>query len=291
MTNVVPLKAGGSVAAIIPRTVEEVFRLATAISKSGLAPKGMSSVVQCTVAIMTGAELGLPPMQSVQRIAVINGRPCVWGDAIPALLLSRGFRMQEDVADECATCTITRPDGQTVTRQFSKADAMKAGLWGKSGPWQQYPSRMLQMRARGFASRDGAADVLAGLYIAEEAADIIDVTPARKSSAAAKRDGDDARLNAIRAAIEECTTPEQLREIRAAHDDDWKSMPGRWADLIHDDWSLKIQDNADACLRAIQADAESDAIAAGQKWSEVIMALPEAERLQAVDMVTPEGDA
>jgi len=215
------------------------------------------------------------------------------GDAAKALLFSRGFQIKEDMNDDqtLAICAITRPDGTEVRRHFSKSDAMRAGLWGKAGPWQQYPQRMLAYRALGFAARDGAADVLMGLYLTEEAVDVIDVTPARKSSAAAKRDGDDARLNAIRAAIAECTTPEHLRAIRAAHADDWQSMPGRWADLIHDDWSLKIQDTADACLRAIQTDAESDAIAAGQKWSDVIMALPDTERLLAVDMVTAEGDA
>lgn len=47
----------------------------------------------------------------------------------------------------------------------------KNQLWGKSGPWQQYPKRMLQMRARGFALRDKFADVLGGLISAEEARD------------------------------------------------------------------------------------------------------------------------
>jgi len=54
---------------------------------------------------------------------------------------------------------------------FSVADAKKAGLWGKSGPWQQYPKRMLQLRARGFALRDAFPDVLRGLVTAEEAQD------------------------------------------------------------------------------------------------------------------------
>ena len=175
-TSVVPLKAGGRVSAIIPQSVEEVFRLAKAIHASGLAPNGIKSVEQITVAIMHGAEIGLPPMQAVQRIDVVNGRPTIWGDAIPALLLSRGFRLEEfmDGTDDGrgASCRVIRPDGTRIERRFSVGDAKVAGLWGKAGPWKQYPDRMLQMRARGYASRDGAADVLSGLYIAEEVADI-----------------------------------------------------------------------------------------------------------------------
>jgi hypothetical protein len=58
----------------------------------------------------------------------------------------------------------------TVVR-FSVADAKKAGLWGKSGPWQQYPGRMMTLRARGFALRNAFADALRGLITAEEAQD------------------------------------------------------------------------------------------------------------------------
>lgn len=189
MTNVIPLTAGGKIIGIVPSDIEQVFRLATAIAKSGLAPNGMKTAEALTVAIMHGLELGLPPMQAVQRIAVINGRPTVWGDAIPALLLSRGFKIKESICGgaetRCAQCEITRPDGQVFTGVFSISDARTAGLWGKAGPWKQFPDRMLQMRARGFAARDGAADVLGGLYLREEVEEdkpMRDVTPTAKET-------------------------------------------------------------------------------------------------------------
>src|SRR3546814_4979258 len=50
-------------------------------------------------------------------------------------------------------------------------DAKKAGRAGKQGPWSQYPQRMRQMRARAWAMRDGFADVLKGIGIAEEVRD------------------------------------------------------------------------------------------------------------------------
>lgn len=186
MADVVPLKTGGRIAGIVPTTIEEVFRLAKAVAQSGLAPKGMGTPEQLTVAIMHGLEIGLPPMQAIQRIAVVNGRPTIWGDAVPALLLSRGFHIGETSEGEGdhrrAVCKVRRPDGSMIERSFSVADAKKAGLWNKAGPWQQYPDRMLQMRARGYAARDGAADVLSGLYLREELEDepMKDVTPQRE---------------------------------------------------------------------------------------------------------------
>lgn len=185
-TNIVPLRTGGQISAIVPTNIEEVFRLAKAISLSGLAPNGMKEPEQITVALLHGMELGLPPMTAVQKIAVINGRPTLWGDAVPALLYARGFKLKEWMEVDTAHCRVTRPDGTEVERTFSRKDAEQAGLWGKAGPWKQYPARMMQMRARGFAARDGAADVLSGLYIREEieGGELKDVTPPAEATPA-----------------------------------------------------------------------------------------------------------
>jgi hypothetical protein len=138
------------------------------------------------VAIQMGAEIGLSPMSAVQNIAVINGRPSLWGDAMLALVLQHRDCMdviEDDLNDITkagkATCIVKRRGRSPTTRTFSIEDAKKAGLWTKQGPWQQYPSRMLQMRARGFALRDAFPDALRGIHSAEEASDmIVDVTPA-----------------------------------------------------------------------------------------------------------------
>lgn len=186
-TNVVTLSSGGKIAGIVPQNIDEVFRLAQGIAQSGLAPKDLSTPEKVTVAILTGMEIGLPPMFAIQKIAVVNGRPCLWGDAIPALLWSRGFKIKEWDDDDTSYCEVTRPDGDKITRTFSDADAKAAGLLGKSGPWTQYKRRMRQMRARGYATRDGAPDALSGLYLAEE---IHDITPDRpKSKAPIEADG------------------------------------------------------------------------------------------------------
>lgn len=251
MSDVVPLKTGAKIGAIVPTTIEEVFRLATAIAKSGIAPKGMEKAEALTVAIMHGLEIGLPPMQAVQRIAVVNGRPTVWGDAIPALLWARGFGIKEMIdgtGDErTAYCTVTRPSGEAITKAFSIADAKAAGLWGKIGPWKQYPDRMLAMRARGFAARDGASDALGGLYISEEIADVHemrDVTP-RKSSAAAKRAGTDKLFNEINCQIEEARTVEALKKIKDdTYAEEWAALPNGWANLLNEAYEVRLNELA-----------------------------------------------
>ena len=119
-------------------------------------------------------------MQSLQNIAVINGRPAVWGDALPGLCkaspvyqdLIEGWEREDDPDFLIAVCTAKRHGSTPVTARFSVMDAKRAGLWTKAGPWQTYPKRMLQMRARSFALRDAFPDVLKGLISVEEAQDL-----------------------------------------------------------------------------------------------------------------------
>lgn len=162
-----------------PKNMDEALKFAEMISKSELVPKDFfNKPGNVLVAVQMGLEVGLKPMQALQNIAVINGRPSMWGDAVLALVKSS--RLCEYVIEEfdetlmVATCRTKRlGEPNENLRKFSKADAEKAGLWGKSpSPWQTYPKRMLQMRARSWALRDTYPDVLKGLQVREEMEDV-----------------------------------------------------------------------------------------------------------------------
>jgi len=155
------------------RSFDEMARFCKAIVNSGLAPKGFNTPEAVMVAVQHGLELGLAPMQALQSIAIVNGKPVVYGDTALAIATAHPsfLDIDEKVEGNTATCVVKRRDRSPVVRTFSEADAKKAGLWGKSGPWQQYPSRMLQMRARSWALRDAFPDALRGLGIREEVSD------------------------------------------------------------------------------------------------------------------------
>lgn len=167
-------------------TLEDAYRFATAISKSGFAPKGMESVESILIAVQFGAELGLPPMAALQSLAIINGRPSIYGDAALGLVRGSGLleSYQQSTSGEGdsmkAIVRVKRKDEVEIVSEFSVADAKKANLWGKAGPWSQYPARMLMWRARGFALRDGFGDVLRGLATAEENQDLPNIMKTAK---------------------------------------------------------------------------------------------------------------
>jgi hypothetical protein len=160
---------------LTPTSIDEAMRFADMLSKSALVPKDyQGNPANCVIAMQWGMEIGLQPLQAMQSIAVINGRPAIWGDAMIALVKGSGLleSIVEDVGDTAATCTVKRRGEGEVSRSFSMEDAKKAGLAGKQGPWAQYPKRMLQMRARAWALRDVFPDVLRGVFVAEEAQDL-----------------------------------------------------------------------------------------------------------------------
>lgn len=168
---------------LTPSNLKEAMEYADLISKSSIIPKayqGKSGDI--LIAVQMGSELGLKPIQALQNIAVISGKPAVYGDALLALVQNsptfEGIKESFDEKTMTAHCTVKRKGQGEHTVSFSKKKAEQAGLWNRQGPWKQYPERMLQMRARGFALRDQFADALGGLITVEEARDIpTDVTP------------------------------------------------------------------------------------------------------------------
>ena len=130
------------------------------------------------VAIQWGYEIGLAPMQALQNIAVINGRPSLWGDSMIAVCKAhpdwRGISETYIEEEDKAVCLVKRNvhgEIEETRSEFSYKDAQRANLTNKPGPWKNYPKRMLQLRARGFALRDAFPDAIKGLITAEEAID------------------------------------------------------------------------------------------------------------------------
>jgi hypothetical protein len=199
------LIAGAKVAAIIPNDIEQVFRLAKAVAVARWAPKGYMidpkradlgyDEARIVVGIMHGLEVGLTPIAALQSIAVINGVPSIFGDGALAVVQASG--LMEDFVEEPLfkdnkvigyRCTARRRGmASPISHVFTLDDAQRAHLLDKPGPWQEYRTRMLQMRARAWTLRAGFADVLRGMSIAEEAQDITTITQQTEQPARTKR--------------------------------------------------------------------------------------------------------
>lgn len=182
---------------MVPQSIQQVGKLARMIALAEWASpslrdlEGNYVLQRIELAIMHGATVGLGPIAAVQSIALINGMPTIWGDGALALVERSG--LLEDMIEQyefdeeeglTAICTMKRRHRPTpITNRFSIAMADQARLTQKEGPWKTYPQRMLRMRARSWALRDGFADVLRGLHIREELDDFVVIKGMRQSPA------------------------------------------------------------------------------------------------------------
>lgn len=160
-----------------PQSLGELIKYAEYIYNASMVPKTFTPA-DIVVAVQLGTSIGLSVAQSLHNIAIINGKPSIYGDMM--LALCRASPLCEYVKEEMlgnkkeewvAICTVKRKGNPEVISKFSWQDAVDAKLTGKPGPWLSYPKRMLQMRARGFALRDAFPDLLNGLISQEEAQD------------------------------------------------------------------------------------------------------------------------
>lgn len=169
-----PMRAGR----LMPDSIEGVVRLARYANAGKMLPRGINTEAQAIILLITGYELGLSFGQILKGLMIVNNRPSVWGDI--ALGLARMSPKCKSIKEWStgkgeeltAHCLCIREDEpEPITGTFSMAQAKRAGLLAKEGPWQNYPDRMLKMRARAFAIRDAFPEALGGLCVAEEQQD------------------------------------------------------------------------------------------------------------------------
>lgn len=121
--------------------------------------------------------LGIPRINALTSIHVIDGKPTASADLIASLVRKAGHKLRVSGDDTFAEATIIRaddPDFSTTVR-WDETKARKAGKWGSKGPWSNYPGAMLRSRAITEVARMAASDALYGvIYTPEELGEVID---------------------------------------------------------------------------------------------------------------------
>lgn len=151
-------------------------RLAEAVARTEFVPSGLRGKPDAiTACVLFGHEVGIPPMQALAKIHVIDGRPSMSAELMRAMVQRAGHDVWfEDTTTTRATLCGRRanwPDDRVSKVTWTMDDAKKAGLDGRQN-WRKYPRAMLKARATGELCRDLFADVLGGIsYTVEELQD------------------------------------------------------------------------------------------------------------------------
>lgn len=217
----VVVSAGSKIQGLVPTTIQEAwlfcskmaesFSLPEAYYKKPKLPEGMKedqlpnimniATSRAMQAMQLGMEVGLPPAQAIQSVLIMNGVGTIWGDSQLGLVLGSG--RAEYVKEYTENAPMMLSDGkpnplytwvcetkrkgvsEPYFGRFTIADAIKAGLWGKTSSggrastWVTHPGRMGKYKARAFCLRDVYADVLKGLCHSREEmeGEMLDITP------------------------------------------------------------------------------------------------------------------
>lgn len=129
--------------------IDQAWRMAQALAGSSLLPDALRNRASDVLSmILYGQDLGLSPMQAIQGIYVVKGKPQMSAQTWIALTRRAGHRIAvtEHTTETC-TVEITRGDtGESHAETFTIADARTAKLTSND-TWTKYPKRMLLARA------------------------------------------------------------------------------------------------------------------------------------------------
>lgn len=195
---------------LMPTTFEGAWRLAKLFVLGRMVPKSYLSgtkdenIAAVFTAMQYGLSVGLDPATSLQCIASINGVPGLHSMG-PLGVVRRSNKMESHrewlegtIKDGTLTayCEVKRKgDAEPVKVAFTMAQAKTARLWGKSGPWSDYPEDMMMYKARNRALKRVFPDVLMGAGLADDfEPTVIDVTPLDRKEAPPEGTQDGARL-------------------------------------------------------------------------------------------------
>lgn len=152
----------------------QAWKLAEKIANTEMVPTALRGRPEAVLAVMlAGHEAGVAPMQSLQKIHIIEGRPAMAAELMRALVMQHGHEL---VYDETTTTSVTASGRRRGAERWTKVmwtmdDAKRGGLDGKPN-WRKWPRAMLIARATAELCRMIFPDVLAGIsYTVEELSD------------------------------------------------------------------------------------------------------------------------
>lgn len=170
MSNEISVRDTDSWAPMMPA----VGDLANKIAGTNFVPKALRGKPAETAAcILTGREIGIGPMESLQKIHVIEGRPSLASELMRSLVLRAGHLIEfMTLTDAKVTIRGKRVGSETWTElTWTTQDAQRIGVASKD-VWKKYPRAMLSNRATSELCRLIFPDALGGIsYTPEEIED------------------------------------------------------------------------------------------------------------------------
>lgn len=168
-TGVVLVRQGTALPS--PQQWQAMLDMADAMLRTGLLPSTIKTPQAAVVLILKGGELGIPPMQALSQIVVVNGKPSLQSELMAALIYrdhgDDALMFDETSAERCVVSYKRRAWKERRTFAFSLEDAKRAELL-TNATWKKYPAAMLRARCISAVARMAFADSIGGMHTPEE---------------------------------------------------------------------------------------------------------------------------
>lgn len=155
------------------------IEFAKTLLQTQMVPSHFKNPESVVTAILYGQELGFSPMQALQSVVVIQGKPTLDTNSLKALIIQAGGRIETVVWDD-KICTLRFVRGEWKEEySFNMGDANQMGLSGKDN-WKKMPKAMLYARCVSIGARNMFADATKGFYSTDEMKDSVQTTDTGK---------------------------------------------------------------------------------------------------------------
>lgn len=163
---------------VVPHmSMNDKMQYAQALAQASLLPKQYQrNPGNVLLAVELGESLGIPPIQAINTVHVIEGKPSASSGLISALVRRAGHTLRVKGDDQSATAEIVRSDDPDFTYSvtWDMGRARNAGVTGRDN-WKKYPAAMLKARAITEVARDACQEALMGVqYTPEELGAVVD---------------------------------------------------------------------------------------------------------------------
>lgn len=145
---------------------DATYRLAKNLAISGIIPRDLQGkAADVMVIVLYGQELGLAPMQALQVIDVVKGRPSLRANLWVALARKAGHKVRvvENTATSTTVTVVRHDDPEPISATYTIDDAKLAGLTSNDN-YRKNPKAMLYARAASTAIRQACPEVAMGFY-------------------------------------------------------------------------------------------------------------------------------
>lgn len=157
-----------------------------AIARTEFVPSGLRGNVPAVLAaVFVGREMGLPPMEAIRSIDMIDGNPTPSGELLGRLIREKGHRvvLVEQSARRCELIGMRKEDGTDIksplhmTVEFTWEDAERVASKGKKlvdkYNWRNYPRVMLYWRCLTMLARQHFPDAIGASRISYVPGEIV----------------------------------------------------------------------------------------------------------------------